>query len=204
MPENGVTWAGWPAYSKDKEIDPMRLGKIAKGVFLTLLTMLLLSCSDTIDPVEQAKQFFTYLQSKDIDKCLQMSYAYQTQIAKLRDEPQFKQKELYSKVRHNIKEELFNEYKNDSIVYVFSFPCQWNILETKEMTVDTPDSPYSSMYRVFVVVKYTSDNQSPESVPLFNKEGTYNYKLKEIILHCDFEAATGLYLGWGTDKHIPW
>lgn len=182
----------------------MRPRKMAPGLLLLLINFILLSCGDKVNPQEQAKILLTSLQHNNIDTCVDMTYAYQAKLAKLQDEPKFKHQELTAKYRHDIKEEFFNEHKHDSIVYVFSFPCQWKILETKTIPQETPDGQSYSLFRIFVAVNYTSDNQSPDSVPLLAKESSFKYKVKEIILHLDFETTTGLYLGWGTDKHVPW
>jgi hypothetical protein len=184
----------------------MRPRRLLQGLIILLLNFLLLSCGDSVVPEEQAKKFLTLLQNNDIDKCVEMVYAFQANLAKLQNEPDFRKNELIIKNRNEIKEEFLNEHKIESIVYIFRFPCHWQVLEAKQVTEEIPGVPFSatSLYRVFAVVKYNSMGESPESVPLFVKKGGFKYKIKEIILHCDFETKTGLYLGWGLDEHTPW
>ena len=167
----------------------MKAIRLVNVLILLLVNILLLSCGGGgIVPQEQAKKFLTLLQNSDIDKCVEMVYAYQASLAKLQNEPQFRKNELIAKSRNDIKEEFLSEQKIESIVYIFRFPCHWQVLEAKQVTEETPGVPFSatSIYRVFVVVKYNSMGESPESVPLFVKKGGFKYKIKEIILHCDF------------------
>jgi len=181
--------------------------RLAKGLILLWLNIFLLACGGGMVPEEQAKIFLTLLQKDNINKCAEMVYYYQENLQKIMNEPQFKQSELIANNRNEIKEKYLNERMTDSIVYIFRFPCQWQILETKQLTQESTDLQFSiplSFYRVFALVKYNSISESPDSVPLLFKEGGYKYKVKEVFLHCDFEKNTGLYLGWGIDQHSPW
>ncbi len=182
----------------------MKAYKFSLAFFLICFTSLLLGCSESINPEEQTKKLFALLQKHDLDKCVTMTYFYHAKLTKLQEEPQFKHQEIINKIRSEIRDAYFNEHQNNGIVYVFSFPCRWEILETKPLAQEFPDGQTYNFYRVFTVVKYNSDKESPDSVPLLIKEGGFNYKVKEIILHCDFEATTGFYLGWGAEKHVPW
>jgi hypothetical protein len=181
--------------------------RLAKGLILLWLNIFLLACGGGMVPEEQAKIFLTLLQKDNINKCAEMVYYYQENLQKIMNEPQFKQSELIANNRNEIKEKYLNERMTDSIVYIFRFPCQWQILETKQLTQESTDLQFSiplSFYRVFALVKYNSISESPDSVPLLFKEGGFKYKVKEVYIHCDFEKNTGLYLGWGLDKHSPW
>ena len=82
----------------------MRLGRLLQGLILILLNFLLLSCGNGVVPEEQANKFLTLLQNNDIDKCVEMVYAYQANLKKLKDEPEFRQSELIIKNRNDIKE----------------------------------------------------------------------------------------------------
>jgi hypothetical protein len=181
--------------------------RLAKGLILLWCNIFLLSCGSGIVPEEQAKIFLTLLQRNNIDKCAEMVYYYQENLYKINKEPQFKKSELIAKNSNDIKDKYLNDSKTDSIIFIFKFPCQWQILETKYLIQEQSALQLSiplELYRVFVLVKYNSMNESPNSVPLLFKEGGFNYKVKELFLHCDFEKNSGLYLGWGLDKHTPW
>ncbi len=183
--------------------------KLSIGLLLILLNFLVLSCSssEVVKPEDQAKIFLTLLQNNNINKAAEMVYQFQANMAKLQNEPQFKKDEFIAKSRNEIKEKFLNEQSANSIVYLFRFPCQWQILETKQLTEEVPDMPFTSitLNRIYAVVKYNSMPESPDSVPVVIKEeGGFKYKVKEIFFHCDFEKNTGLYLNWGLDKHTPW
>jgi hypothetical protein len=185
-------------------MQPVRL---IKGIILLWLNIFVIACGGGIVPEDQAKIFLTLLQKDNINKCAEMVYYYQEKLQKIKNEPQFKQSELIANIRNEIKVKYLNERMTDSIVYIFRFPCQWHILESKELTQESTESLFAiplSFYRVFAAVKYNSITESPDSVPLLFKEGGFSFKIKEIILHCDFEKDTGLYLGWGLEKYTPW
>jgi hypothetical protein len=177
-----------------------------KGFLLILLSFFLVSCGGGPDTEEQAKTFLTLLQNKQFDKCVGLDYIYQVKMSRISDEPQFKQLELAAKIRADTQDEFFDENKQRSIAYLFRFPCTWQLLETKEATSDAAGAPLP-VYRVYAVVKYNSMDQSPDAVPLLLKPEAINYnnyKVKEITFHLDLDQDTGLYIGWGTDKHVPW
>jgi len=185
----------------------MKLIILVKVLILFWVNILLLSCGGGIVPQEQAKIFLTLLQNNNIDKCAEMVYVYQINMQKIKTQPQFKQNELLTNNLNEVKDKFLNEHATTSIVYLFRFPCQWQILETKQMTQESSGINFSTpvtFFRVFAVLKYNSMAESPASVPLLFKEGGFSYKIKEIILHCDFEKNTGLYLGWGLEQHTPW
>ena len=181
--------------------------KLAKMLILLWCNIFLLSCGGGIVPEEQAKIFLTLLQRNNIDKCAEMVYFYQENLQKINKEPQFKKSELFAKNSNEIRNKYLNDSRTDSIVFIFKFPCQWQILETKHLMQEPTYLQFAiplEFYSVFVLVKYNIISESPNSVPLLVKEGGFNYKVKEVFLHCDFEKSTGLYLGWGLDKHSPW
>jgi hypothetical protein len=185
----------------------MKVRMIAKLIFLVLLIVNLLSCGSRDTPEEQAKRFFTALQNLDIEKCIEMAYPYQANLAKIQDEPKFKKEKLIEQYRNEIRKTIFNKYENDNIVYVFRFPCQWQIVEIKNINQDSSVelfSNVSSVNRVFVAITYKSIENSPESVPLIDNDYKSMSKIKEIILHCDFDPDSGLYMKWGLDKHAQW
>ncbi len=195
--------------SKDEEVSIVKPLKLSIGLLLILLNFLVLSCSssEVVKPEDQAKIFLTLLQNNNINKAAEMVYQFQANMAKLQNEPQFKKDEFIAKSRNEIKEKFLNEQSANSIVYLFRFPCQWQILETKQLTEEVPDMPFTSitLNRIYAVVKYNSMPESPDSVPVVIKEEAgFKYKVKEIFFHCDFEKNTGLYLNWGLDKHTPW
>ena len=185
----------------------MKLGIIPKIIFIILLIVNLLSCGGGDNPEEQAKIFLTSLQNLNIEKCIEMTYLYQVNLAKFKDEPQFKKEKLIEKCRDEIRTTILNQYENDNIVYIFRFPCQWQIVEIKNINQESSSdlfSNISSINRYFVVVSYKSIDNSPESVPLINNDYKSIYKIKEIILHCDFDPDSGLYMTWTLDKHTNW
>ena len=185
----------------------MKLNMISKLFFIILLIVNLLSCSKQDNPEERAKLFFTSLQNLNIEKCIEMTYLYQANLAKFHDEPLFKKEHLIEKNRDEIRKTMFNQYENDTIVYIFRFPCEWQIVEIKHINQENSNelfSTISSITRVFVVVSYKSIDNSPESVPLINNDYKSMYKIKEIIFHCDFDANSGLYMKWDLDKHTHW
>ncbi len=186
----------------------MKAIRLVKVLILLWVNILLLSCGGGgIVPQEQAKKLLTLLQNANIDKCAEMVYVYQLNMHKIKTQPEFKQRELITNNLNEVKDKFFNEQATNSIVYLFRFPCQWQILETKQMTQESSGINFSTpatFFRVFAVVKYNSVAESPDSVPLLFKEGGFSYKIKEVILHCDFEKNTGLYLGWGLEQHTPW
>ena len=186
----------------------MKAIRLVKVLILLWVNILLLSCGGSgIVPQEQAKKLLSLLQNANIDKCAEMVYVYQTNMQKIKTQPQFKQSELITNNLNEVKDKFFSEQATNSIVYLFRFPCQWQILETKQMTQESSGINFSApatFFRVFAVVKYNSMAESPDSVPLLFKEGGFSYKIKEVILHCDFEKNTGLYLGWGLDQPTPW
>ncbi|MGA9756698.1 MAG: hypothetical protein WBV23_16310 [Desulfobaccales bacterium] len=185
----------------------MKLGIIPKNIFIILLTVNLLSCGGQNNPEEQAKILFTSLQNHNIEKCIEMAYAYQVNLAKIQDEPQFKKEKLIEKNRNEIRTTIFNQYELDNIAYIFRFPCQWQIVEIKNINQESPGelfSNISSINRVFVVVAYKSIDNSPESVPLINNDYKSKFKIREIILHCDFDPDSGLYMRWGLEKYTQW
>ncbi len=177
-----------------------------KGLILILLSLLLLSCSSTPVFEEQAKTFFTLLQNHQFDKCVDMDYAYQVKMAKINEEPQFKQLDLALKLRSDIKADFFDMNKESSIAYLFMYPCTWQLLESKDTTSEIGDITFP-VYRIYAVVKYQSMDQSPDAVPLLLKAEAIhnnNYKVKEITFHIDLDPDNGWYIGWGTDQHVPW
>jgi len=185
----------------------MKLGIIPKSIFIILLTANLLSCGGQNNPEEQAKIFLTAMQNLDIEKCIEMSYLYQENLAKIQGEPQFKKENLINKSRDEIRTTMFNQYELNNIVYIFRFPCQWKIIEIKNINQESSSvlfSNTSSINRIFIVVTYKSIDNSPESVPLINNNYKSKYNIKEIILHCDFDPNSGLYMTWGLDKHTQW
>jgi hypothetical protein len=185
----------------------MKLGIIPKLILVILLIANLLSCGRRDNPEEQAKLFLNTLQNLNIEKCIEMAYLYQVNLAKFQDEPQFKKEMLIEKYRNEIRTTMFNRYENDNIVYIFRFPCQWQIVEIKNVNQESSSELFSnitSINRVFVVVAYKSIDNSPESVPLINNDYKSMYKIKEITLHCDFDPDSGLYMRWGLDKHTQW
>ena len=184
--------------------------KVLKELILICLNIFFFSCGGGMDLDGQAKTLLNLLQNKNYDKCVDMTYMYQLKMSKVKEEPQFKQKEMANNISSDIKDEYFNEDKTKSIAYLFRFPCQTQILETKQVTVETSDvfsGQPNTVYRVFAVVKYNSIDQSPDAVPLLLKAtdiSYHNYKVKEIFFNYDLDPETGLYLGWGTHKHVPW
>ena len=186
----------------------MKAIRLVNVLILLLVNILLLSCGGGgIVPQEQAKKLLTLLQNANIDKCAEMVYVYQINMQKIRTQPEFKQRELIASNLNDVKDKFFNEQATNSIIYLFRFPCQWQILETKQMTQESSGINLcipTTFFRVFAVLKYNSMAESPDSVPLLFKEGGFSFKIKEIILHCDFEKNTGLYLGWGLEQHTPW
>jgi len=185
----------------------MKLNMIPKLIFIILFIVNLLSCSKHDNREEQAKLFFTSLQNLNIEKCIDLTYLYKVNLAKFHDEPHFKKEHLIEKNRDEIRKTMFNQYENDNIVYIFRFPCQWQIVEIKHINQESPSELFytmSSVTRVFVVVTYKSIDNSPESVPLINNDYKAMYKIKQIILHCDFDPDSGLYIKWEVDKHTQW
>jgi len=184
----------------------MRLALISRRLFIILLLINSLACNSGGIPEERAKLFLTSLQHLDINKCIEMSYVFQNRLAAISNEPQFKKDKLIEQYRHEVISGIFNQYENDNILYIFRFPCQWQIIETKDVAQGSEGmfSNISSIQRVFVVVKYNSMENSPESAPLINKDYKSSYKIKELILHCDFDPNTGLYIDWGVEHHTKW
>ena len=181
--------------------------KVSKLLLLLVLLMTPLSCGldQTID--NQAEVFINSVQNLDIDKCVEMSNLYQVKLAGLQNEPQFKMEQMIADISTEVRKTILNQYDNDSIIYVFNFPCQWQILETKKLSQEICSGVLSTVteyYRVFVSIKYNSLEKSPSSIPLINKNYNSRYNIKEIILHCDFDPETKLYLGWGLDSHTRW
>jgi hypothetical protein len=203
---------------RDSEDDPKQLSQIRERVFMKianmsrLLILLLLvatplSCGGGSTIENQANTFFTSLHNLDIDKCVEMSLLFQTKLASIQNEPQFKIDKLANEISNDVRRTILNQYDNDNIVYVFKFPCQWKILETKELSQETPNNAFSttsSFYRVFVVINYNSSKESPASTPLITKVSNSQYNIKEIVLHCDFDPETKSYMGWGLDSHTRW
>jgi hypothetical protein len=184
----------------------MRFRLISKSLFLILLAITSLSCGSEEKLEERARLFITSLQNLDIDKCIEMSYVFQSKLAAISNEPQFKKDKLIENIRNEFISGIFNKYEHDNIVYVFRFPCQWQIIETKYVSQESNSlfQNISTIYRVFVHIKYNSMDNSPESAPLINKDYKLTKKIKEIILHCDFDPDTGLYMEWGVDRHTLW
>jgi len=185
----------------------MKLFNITKSVVLIFIVFIQISCGNGDSVEERAKMLFTSLQNLDIDDCVQMSYLYKAKLDTIQNEPQFKKNKLIADIALDIKKTTFNQYYNDSIVYIFRFPCQWKILESKILSQDSSNSLFttiSEFYRVFVVVNYNSIENSPISVPLITEDTKSEYHIKEIILHCDFDKETMLFLGWGLDSHTGW
>ncbi len=189
----------------------MKAQRIWLGFLLLGLSLLLLSCGrsgPTLD--DQAKNLLTLIQNKNYDKCVELSQLYYFNMQKYKDQPQFKQKEMALRVASDTRNELFNEIRPQSIAYLFRFPCQWQLVEHLETTIEVGDGQFTQtvpVYRVFGVVKYQAMEQSPEAAPLVVKpeEINYNnYKVKEIVFHVDLDPGTGWYMGWGTHKHVPW
>jgi len=179
-----------------------------KGLILILLSFLLLSCGGTPEPnfEEQAKNLLTLLQNRQFDKCVGMAYMYQARMSAISNEPQFKQREMVFNIITDIQGEFFNENKQSSIAYLFRFPCTWRLLETTQATTVIADIEIP-VYRVYAVVKYNTMDQSSDAVPLLIKAEAINYnnyKVKEITFHLDLDQGSLLYLGWGTDQHVPW
>lgn len=177
-----------------------------KGLMLIFLSFLLLSCGSSPNIEEQAKTLLTLLQNKQFDKCVALDYIYQIKMSQIADEPQFKQTSLALKIRTDIQDRFFDENQQSSIAYLFHFPCTWQLLEAKNTTTDIADNTLP-VYRIYAVVKYNSMDQSPDAVPLLLKAETINYnnyKVKEITFHFDLDQDNGLYIGWGTDQHVPW
>jgi hypothetical protein len=184
----------------------MRLALMSRKLFIILLLIASLACGSGGNPEEQAKLFLSSLQKLDIDKCIEMSCVYQSRLAAISNEPQFKKDNLIAQYRNELLSGILNKYENDNIVYVFRFPCQWQIIEAKNISQESDGifSNNSNFQRAFVVIKYNSMDNSPESAPLINKDYKSAYKIKEIILHCDFDPNTGLYMGWGLENHTQW
>ena len=185
----------------------MKLNMAPQLIFIILLIVNLLSCSKQDNREEQAKLFFTSLQNLNIEKCIDMTYVYHANLAKYHDEPYFKKANLIEKNRDEIRKTMFNQYENDNIVYIFRFPCEWQIVEIKHIIQESSSelfSTMSSITRVFVVIVYKSMDNSPESVPLINNDYKAVHKIKEIIFHCDFDPDSGLYIKWEVDKHTQW
>jgi len=177
-----------------------------KGFMLIFLSFLLLSCGGAPNFEEQAKTLLSLLQNKQFDKCVALDYIYQVKMDKVNDEPQFKQTEMAFKIRTEIQDEFFNENKQSSIAYLFRFPCAWQLLESKMTSTEIGGVTFP-VYRIYATVIYNSMDESPDAVPLLLKAEAINYnnyKVKEIAFHVDLDLDTGLYLGWGTDKHVPW
>lgn len=177
-----------------------------KGLMLLSLSFLLLSCGSGPNIEEQAKTLLSLLQNRQYDKCVGLTYMYQLKMSQINDEPQFKQATMAGKIRIDIQDQFFDENKQSSIAYLFRFPCTWQILEAKNTTADYADTTFP-VYRIYAVVKYNSMDQSPDAVPLLLKAEAINYnnyKVKEITFHFDLDQDNGLYLGWGTDQHVPW
>jgi hypothetical protein len=184
-----------------------RIMKI-KELILILLSFLLLSCggSPELKYEEQAKNLLTLLQNRQFDKCVDMAYMYQARMSAISNEPQFKQREMAFKIHTDIQDEFFDENKKSSIAYLFRFPCTWQLLEITKATSVIADIELP-VYRIYAVVKYKSMDQSNDAVPLLltaEAINNNNYKVKEITFHLDLDQDTGLYLGWGTDQHVPW
>ena len=185
----------------------MKLGIVPKFIFILLLIINLSSCDSQSSLEEQAKIFFTSLQDLNIDKCVDMTYAYQVNLAKIQGEPQFKKDNLIGECRNEIRKTILNQYDNNNIVHIFRFPCQWRIVEIKEANQESSNGIFcntSSVRRIFVAVSYKSIDNSPESVPLINNDSTLMYKIREILLHCEFDPDSGLYMSWGLDKDTRW
>jgi hypothetical protein len=181
--------------------------KPQKFFILIVLTFLFLSCGKGLKLDEQAATLLTLLQNKNYDGCVMMTHMFHSKMATFQGEPQFKQQELAIKVSSDIKDQFFNQDSYTSIAYLFRFPCQWQTFEAKKATVEGSDGMSYNVYRVFALVKYNSMDQSPEASPFLVKPESINYnnyKVKEIIFHCDLDPDTGWYMGWGTDKHVPW
>jgi len=184
-----------------------RIMKI-RGLILIWLSFLLLSCGGSPEPnfEVQAKNLLTLLQNRQFDKCVGMAYMYQARMFAISNEPQFKQREMVFNITTDIQGEFFNENKQSSIAYLFRFPCTWQLLETTQATTVIADIELP-VYRVYAVVKYNSMDQSSDAVPLLIKAEAINYnnyKVKEITFHLDLDQVNLLYLGWGTDQHVPW
>ena len=84
-----------------------------------------------------------------------MSYLYQANLAKSNNEPQFKKDKLIENNRDEIRSTIFNEYELDNIVYVFKFPCQWHIIEIKDINQESSNDYFANISlikRVFVCV----------------------------------------------------
>jgi len=185
----------------------MKLFNITRSIILILIVFIQMSCGNEDSIEKRAKMFFTSLQNLDIDDCVEMSYLYKTKVDAIQNEPQFKKNKLIADIALDIKKTTFNQYYNDSIVYVFRFPCQWNILEIKILSLESSNSLFtniSDIYRVFVAVNYNSIENSPVSVSLITEDTKSEYHIKEIILHCDFDKETKLFLGWGLESHNRW
>ena len=181
--------------------------KLTQFICFILLVVSQLSCSIDQNVEKKAKEFINSAQNLDIDKCVEKSSLYQTRLATIQNEPQFKKDQLIAEISNEIRRTILNQYDNDSIIYVFNFPCQWQILETKKLSQETSTgviSSFTEYYRVFIAIKYNSIENSPASIPLINKDYKSKYNIKEIILHCDFDPETKLYLGWGLDSHTRW
>ena len=179
-----------------------------RGLILIWLSFLLLSCGGSPEPnfEVQAKNLLTLLQNRQFDKCVGMAYMYQARMFAISNEPQFKQREMVFNIITDIQGEFFNEDKQSSIAYLFRFPCTWQLLETTQATTVIADIELP-VYRVYAVVKYNSMDQSSDAVPLLIKAEAINYnnyKVKEITFHLDLDQVNLLYLGWGTDQHVPW
>jgi len=185
----------------------MKFKDLIRSLFLLLSIVALMSCGSNQNIEEQAQEFIKAIQNLDIDKCVESSYPFQTKLAAIQNEPQFKKDKLIADISNEIRRTILNQYDNDNIIYIFNFPCKWQILETKKLSQETTSGMLSSSteyYRVFVEVKYNSIDNSPVSVPLINKDNRGKYNIREIILHCDFDPDTKLYLGWGLDSHTKW
>lgn len=183
------------------------LAKVSRLLFVLVLLMTPISCGFDPGIENQAEAFIHSIQNLDIDKCVEMSNLYQIKLAGIQNEPQFKMDQMIAAITTEIRKTLLNQYDNDSIIYVFNFPCQWQILETKKLSQEICSGVLSTTneyYRVFVSIKYNSMEKSPASIPLINKDYNSKYNIKEIILHCDFDPETRLYLGWGLDNHTRW
>jgi hypothetical protein len=184
----------------------MKLPSLSTRLFLLLLVLTALSCGSQEKQGEQAKLFLSSVQNHHIDQCIEMTYMFHAKLASISNEPQFKKDKMVEDIRNEIRSGILNQYENDNIIYVLKFPCQWQIMETKKVTQESTGlfSNVSTINRVFVGVKYNSMDNSPESSPLINKNYKSSYKIKEMILHCDFDADTGLYMDWGVDSHTQW
>lgn len=177
-----------------------------KGLMLLGLSFLLLSCGSSPNIEEQAKTLLSLLQNKQFNKCVDLNYMYQSKMSEISDEPQFKQTNLAVKIHTEIQDKFFDENQQSSIAYLFHFPCTWQLLEVKN-TIATIADMTLPVYRIYAVVKYNSMDQSPDAVPLLLKAeaiNNNNYKVEEITFHFDLDQDYGLYLGWGTDQHVPW